>query len=208
MQFYPHNIPLTTIGSAVSSSLAKSGSYIANFAAVPVTTVNTASLALNIVGTAGVNGTGVVVPGPKGATGIRGVTGPRGNNVYLLSSSWHDESKVGATCPPAPSTCWQVDLYSAYIVFGQGTCDYSTNPPYNPVTYYTTSGSSQLEVDQNFGAGFPLYANSTCTDTLLSVLGDPVSVLGSHALNGKGQIYGLTSLSSASLNPVVCTTSL
>lgn len=206
MQFYPHNIPLTTIGSAVSASLATSGSYIANFAAVPVTTVDTASLALNIVGTNGANGTGAVVPGPKGATGTRGVTGPRGNNVYLLSRSWHNGSKVGATCPPLSSNCWQVDLYSAYIVFGQGNCDYSQSPPYNPVTYYTTSGSSQLAVDQNFGAGFPLYANSACTDTLVSVLGGSVSVLGSHALNGQGKIYGLTSLSSASLNPVVCTT--
>jgi hypothetical protein len=206
MQFYPNNIPGNELGFAVSASIARTGSFIANFSAILVTRVNTASLALNQTGSAGAAGTGASLAGPKGPQGIRGVTGPRGDSVYLISSSWHDATKMGASCStPAPTNCWTVNLYSAYQVFGNYTCDFSTNPPYNPITYYTTSGSSQAAVDANFGAGFPLYTNNTCTDTLASALSGLVTfpaAVGAHTENGQNSVYAVQSNSSSSLAAV------
>lgn len=204
MEFYPNNIPVSTLASAVSASFALTSSLINNFAAISVTIVNTASVGLNLRGAAGANGTSAgPVPGPKGPRGDRGVAGPRGNSVYLLSSSWHDAGNPGASCgTPAPTNCWTVDLYVAYEVFGEYTCDFSANPPYNPTRYYTTSGSSQELVDANFGIGFPLYVNNTCTDTLASTLSGFVTfpaTIGSHISNGQNAVYAVTSLSTSSL---------
>jgi hypothetical protein len=202
MQFYPNNIPSNQVGFAVSASIAKTGSLIANFSAISVTTVNTASLALNITGTPGTNGTGASLSGPKGPQGPRGVTGPRGNSVYLLSSSWHDATQPGASCDtPVPTNCWEVKLYSSYETFGQYTCDFSINA-FNPTTYYTTTGASQVDVNANFGADFPLYTNNTCTDTLASALSGFVTfpaVVGAHLENGQNTVYSVTSLSSSSI---------
>jgi hypothetical protein len=202
MQFYPNNISANELGFAVSSSIAKTGSFIANFAAISVTIVNTASLTLNITGSAGVSGTGTSLTGPKGPQGARGVTGPRGDSVYLISSSWHDATKVGASCStPVPTNCWEVKLYAAYEAFGQYTCDFGVNA-FNPTTYYTTTGATQAYVDANFGADFPLYTNNTCTDTLASALSGFVTfptVVGAHAENGQNSVYSVTSLSSSSL---------
>jgi hypothetical protein len=202
MQFYPNNISANELGFAVSSSIAKTGSFIANFAAISVTTVNTASLALNITGSAGAAGTNASLTGPKGPQGARGVTGPRGDSVYLISSSWHDATRMGASCStPAPTNCWTVNLYAAYEVFGNYSCDFSTNA-FNPTTYYTTTGASQAYVDANFGANFPLYVNNTCTDTLASALSGLVTfpaIVGTHVENGQNSVYSVTSLSSSSL---------
>jgi hypothetical protein len=202
MQFYPNNVPANELGFAVSSSIAKTGSFIVNFSAIPVTIVNTASLALNITGTSGTNGTGASLSGPKGPLGATGVTGPRGNSVYLLSSSWHDASKGGASCDtPTPTNCWEVKLYSAYYLFEDYSCDFSVNA-FNPTTYYTTTGESQEYVNANFGADFSLYTNNTCTNTLASVLSEfatfPV-VVGAHLENGLNTVYSVTSLSSSSI---------
>lgn len=109
MQFFPYNIPVTSVATAISASSSPTASFLANFAAVSVNVVNTASLALNITGSKGEDGTGAVVPGPKGPTGDRGVTGPRGDSVYLLSSSWYD----GSPCT-APETCVGYGFTSAY----------------------------------------------------------------------------------------------
>lgn len=198
MQFYPHNIPTTTIGTAVSASFSKSGSYIANFATA---LIDTASLGLNITGSTGTAGTSATVVGPKGATGVRGLTGPRGNSVYLLSSSWHDESKPGAACPSGPENCWSVQLYAAYLIFSDYTCDFTSNPPYNPITYYTTDGASQVDVDLNFGANYPLYINDTCTDSVAATIGGYTSfpaVLGAK----DGIAYTVNSLSTSSVGGV------
>lgn len=152
MEFYPHNIPLTNVASAVSASFARTGSFIANFAAIEVTRVATASVGLNLTGSTGVAGTGAgPVPGPKGAQGNRGVTGPRGDSVYLLSSSWHDPTKVGASCDtPVPETCNEIVFGSSYQLGGVWYCDFGV-----PNTYYTT--------DVIFVEGSPLYYNSNCT---------------------------------------------
>lgn len=202
MQFFPHNLPLTSVATAVSASFTRTGSFIANFSAIAVTRVDTASLALNLTGSAGTAGTnyGPIV-GPKGAQGNRGVTGPRGDSVYLLSSSWHDENKAGASCasnPPAPANCWTVKLYPAYNIFGNYTCAFGNVP----ATYYTNSGSSQDDVDFNFGAGFPLYANETCTDPLAPIIAQFVTfpaALGAHSENQLNLVYGVTSLSTSSI---------
>lgn len=204
MEFYPNNISVSTLASAVSASFALTSSLINNFAAISVTIVDTASVGLNLRGAAGANGTNAgPVPGPKGPRGDRGVTGPRGNSVYLLSSSWHDAGNPGASCnTPPPTNCWTVDLYVAYKVFGEYTCDFSTTPGFNPTRYYTTSGSSQELVDANFGIGFPLYTNNTCTDTLASALSGFVTfpvTIGTNATNGQNKVYAVTSLSTSSL---------
>lgn len=204
MEFYPNSIPVSTLASAVSASFALTSSLINNFAAISVTIVDTASVGLNLRGAAGANGTSAgPVPGPKGPQGDRGVTGPRGNSVYLLSSSWHDAGNPGASCnTPAPTNCWYVDIYAAYEIFGQYTCDFSITPGYNPTRYYTTTGASQAYVDANFGANFPLYTNATCTDTLASALSGFVTfpaTIGSHASNGQNAVYAVTSLSTSSL---------
>lgn len=194
MQFYPHNIPTTTIGTAVSASFSKSGSYIANFATA---LIDTASLGLNITGSTGTTGTSATVVGPKGATGTRGLTGPRGNSVYLLSSSWHDESKPGAACPSGPENCWSVELYTAYQVFGQYYCDFTPTTG-NPVTYYTTTGESQAYVNLNFGADFPLYVNNTCTDSVADAIGGYTSF--PAVIGAKNDIaYTVDSLSTSSV---------
>ena len=198
MEFFPKNAQVGSIGFATSASFAKTGSLIQNFAALSVT----ATVALNQVGASGTNGTSAAGPaGPKGARGATGVTGFRGDSVYLISSSWHDATKVGASCgTPAPTNCWEVKLYAAYELFGQYTCDFATNA-FNPTTYYTTTGASQAYVDANFGADFPLYTNNTCTDTLASALSGFVTfptVVGAHAENGQNSVYEVTSLSSSS----------
>lgn len=203
MEFYPNSIPVSTLASAVSASFAQTSSLINNFAAISVTIVDTASIGLNLRGATGANGTSAgPVPGPKGPQGDRGVTGPRGNSVYLLSSSWHDAGNAGASCStPAPTNCWYVDLYAAYEVFGQYTCDFSSTPGYNPTRYYTTTGASQAYVDANFDINFPLYTNNTCTDTVASALSGFVTfpaTLGAHAGNGQNKVYGVTSLSTSS----------
>jgi len=204
MQFYPNNIPASTLASAVSASFAQTSSLINNFAAVSISIVGTASIALNLTGSTGTNGTSAgPVSGSKGAQGFRGVTGPRGNSVYLLSSSWHDAGNAGASCStPAPSNCWSVELFVAYETSGEYSCDFSTTPGYNPTTYYTTSGSTQNLVNSNFGIGFPLYTNNTCTDTLASILSGFVTfpaVIGAHLSNNKNEVYAVTSLSTSSL---------
>lgn len=211
MEFYPNNIPVSTLASAVSASFSLTSSLIDNFAAISVTIVDTASIGLNLRGAAGANGTSAgPVPGPKGPQGNRGVTGPRGNSVYLLSSSWHDATKDGALCStPAATNCWYVDLYIAYEVFGQYTCDFSSNPPYNPTRYYTTQGESQAFVNTNFDENFPLYANNTCTDSVASVIAPFVTfpaVLGAHLENGQNVVYSVNSLSTSSFE-TICSTS-
>ena len=147
MQFYPHNISTTLIGNAVSASLSLSGSFINNFSAIPVNTVNTASLALNITGSRGTDGTGAVVQGPQGATGTRGVTGFRGDSIFLLSSAWS-----GSACAAPPANCYPHIFYPTYTLGGVRFCDFG-----NLVTYYST--------DSALSAGSsPMYYNSICTN--------------------------------------------
>ena len=152
MQFYPNTISVNEVAFAVSASIARSGSLIEKFAAVPIT----ASLALNIRGSTGTAGTNAgPISGPKGAQGQRGVTGLRGDSVYLLSSSWHDESKGGASCSSAPANCYPYDFWPSYRVGGVRVCDYSGFY----ITYYST--------DLTLGAGSPMFYNEVCTNPAL-----------------------------------------
>lgn len=128
MEFYPHNIQSNLVASAVSASQAASGSYIRNFAEITILKVNTASFALNITGSRGIDGTSVPVYGPKGDTGDRGDTGPRGNSIFLLSSSWNNGSCAppptpsptppppGPTPPPSPPSCGYEGIYQCFGV--------------------------------------------------------------------------------------------
>ena len=147
MQFYPHNISVSVVGSAVSASLSLSGSLINNFSAIPVNTIDTASLALNITGSRGADGTGAAISGPKGATGTRGVTGFRGDSILLLSSAWS-----GSACAAPPVNCYAHTFYPTYTLGGTRFCDFSD---YNE-TYYST--------DLNLNSGTSvMYYNSVCT---------------------------------------------
>jgi hypothetical protein len=151
MQFYPHNVSSTTIGSAVSASTATSASFINNFAGIAI---NTASIALNITGSAGASGTSVAVIGPTGSQGVRGVTGFRGNSIFLLSSSWSG-SACGATGDPCNGP---ITLYAIGPGFDECRTDQGSG------TYYTTSSLTLLQSNTVGDAdGVILYTNSSCT---------------------------------------------
>jgi hypothetical protein len=157
MKFYPHNIDITFIPNAVSASSATTASLIANFNALPVNKVNTASVALNFVGASGTNGTSILVTGPKGPTGDRGPQGLRGDSVFLLSGSWNVGSCV------TPSICYEIQLYEPIGNLGQYYCGGGSG---NTVVVYTTDAAGPVSNTST------IYADSGCT-TLL-----PNSVLG------------------------------
>jgi hypothetical protein len=161
MQFFPHNIPTSKVYGAISASSALSSSLINNFAAVPVVAsqrVSTASVALNITGARGTDGTSVAIYGPTGSVGDRGVTGFRGNSIYLLSASWHDFAST--PCAPIPPACYSLEFYTVYeIGGGLYSCDFSETPPYNPTTLYTTTDPNVTPFD----SGFPMFQDSLCT---------------------------------------------
>lgn len=180
MEFYPHNVSTTLVGTSISASVVLSGSYINNFAAIPITFVSTASIALNISGARGPDGTSVAITGPKGATGPRGVTGFRGNNILLLSGAWH----AGSPCSTPPSECYAVSLYTAYDLGGSYTCDFGETQ-YNPTVYYTTQAGT-------FGTGFPMYTNPICTTPA-----GQVTILGAYNIDNN--IYGTNVSSTSSL---------
>lgn len=153
MQFYPHNIPVSTIGSAVTASLSITGSLINNFAAIPINTVNTASLALNISGSSGANGSNFTVTGPKGPTGDRGETGYRGDSIFLLSASWS-----GSACGGGGGTCNAFTLYNIGPGFDECRTDQGS------ATYYSTSSAAIINSNIVGTANDAiLYTNSTCT---------------------------------------------
>ena len=156
MQFYPHNVPPTTIGLAVSASMATSASFINNFAGIAI---NTASLALNITGSAGTPGTSVAVLGPTGSQGARGVTGFRGDSIFLLSSSWS-----GSACGSVGDPCLgPITLYALGPGFDECRTDQGS------VTYYTTSSLSILNSNMVGDAdGVILYTNSVCSSVAVS----------------------------------------
>lgn len=143
MRFYPHNISSNIVGQATTASLAQLTTYLNNFIDISVT-VNTASLALNISGSTGAAGSDYTTVGATGPTGDRGVTGPRGNSIYLLSGSWNTGSCT-------PTACYPFSFGDTYSVAGTRYCDFAT-----PTTYYST--------DATLSAGSStIYYNSTCT---------------------------------------------
>lgn len=148
MKFYPHNIPLNVIGNAVSSSIALSGSYIGNIGASASQRILSASIALNITGSPGANGTNAdTITGPIGQTGLKGVTGPRGLNIWLLSSSWDNGGCTGGV------NCYRIQMFKA-------TTTECTEVSGSPV--YTTYGEFLLE-----GVS-PVYSDNICTTPLIS----------------------------------------
>jgi len=132
MKFYPHYLP--TIPFATSASITGQSLFLNNFSGIPV---DTASLALNITGSTGENGTSALITGPDGPRGFIGSTGPVGDGIYLLPSSRATYCTCnivlgGIATPPAPGD----DLYA---------CD----PP--QTTFYsscdTVATSCQLFID-------------------------------------------------------------
>jgi hypothetical protein len=180
MQFYPHNISTALIGNAVSASTAATGSFINNFSAIPINTVNTASLALNITGSRGADGTSVAVVGPKGATGTRGVTGFRGNSILLLSSEWHS----GPPCDPVPVDCYSHVFYPTFVLGNERFCAFEEPGQ----TYYSTDltlidGSSKI------------YYNDICTT--LASNSNPLGAYGptafAYSTDGAGTLQSIDS---------------
>lgn len=178
MRFYPNNVSINELAFAVSASIARSGSLIEKFAAVPIT----ASLALNIRGSTGTAGTNAgPISGSKGAQGQRGVTGLRGNSVYLLSSSWHDESKGGASCASAPANCYEYTFYSSYVVGGTRYCDFGSP---NITVYSTDAGLS--------AGSSPMFFNSVCTNPANNqTLGAYTPDATAYSTNGSGILQTL-----------------
>lgn len=149
MRFYPHNISGdgdSTVQQAISASFTVTGSYIANFSALSVQQIATASVGLNYEGSAGANGTSIGIIGPTGSQGPRGPTGYRGKHVYLLSSSWD----LGS-CGAVPENC-SASLF--YPVSGEPG-NYACLVGESPTTYYHTSST--------FVGGEPLFTNDICT---------------------------------------------
>lgn len=163
MQFYPHNVPVTSIATAVSASLAQSGSLINNFSAIGVTLVNTASIALNITGSRGTDGTSIAVIGPTGPIGPRGDTGYRGGNIFLLSGSWNTNACSGI--PPACTGPYTLNNIGP----GVGECGNTQGLS----TYYSSYASNLLEVGTNDPADAAnnsiLYINNVCTSPAANV---------------------------------------
>lgn len=161
MQFYPHKTSVNTTATAVSASIALTGSLINNFSAIAINRVLTASVALNITGSQGTDGTSVSVVGPTGPTGPRGETGYRGGNIFLLSSSWNGNTcGAGVVCYPLGG----VDGYTLYRA-GPGTdCTLSGG------TLYNTSYTSDLTLVTNTAAdGFILFRDRTCSTVAANV---------------------------------------
>lgn len=156
MEFYPHNIPNIYVGSAVSASIAVTGSLINNFAAIAIDTVNTASLTLNITGSQGTAGTNIPVYGPTGAAGLRGATGFRGDNIFLLSGSWNTDP-----CS-APVVC-----YGGYLLYNVGPDAGQCEESQGSATYY----SNYNDIDGATGTdanGYILYTDPGCTTPAIS----------------------------------------
>lgn len=95
MDFFPHDIQITILPTATSASKTQLADYLNNFLSFNVAT---ASMALNVTGSPGAAGTNQTFIGPTGSVGPVGVTGFRGNNVYLLSGSWATGSCAGGSC--------------------------------------------------------------------------------------------------------------
>lgn len=151
MRFYPHNISGdgdSTVQQAISASFTVTGSYIANFSALTVQRIDTASVGLNFIGTAAPNGTSIGIIGPTGSTGARGAQGYRGRSVFLLSSSW-DQGSCGAV----PGNC-SASLF--YPVSGEPG-NYACLVGESPTTYYHTASAFAVS------GGEPLYTNDICT---------------------------------------------
>lgn len=166
MRFYPHNISSNIVGQATSASLAQLTTYLNNFTDISVA-VNTASLALNISGSAGTAGTDYTKTGDTGPVGDRGVTGPRGKSIYLLSGSWNTGS-----CTPV--SCYEYSFGDSYVVGGTRYCDFGT-----PTSYYST--------DSVLSAGSsPMYYNSICTSLAINVSNLGAYVSTAYSTNGSG----------------------
>jgi hypothetical protein len=143
MQFFPHNISSTNVAQATSASLARTVSFLNNFASVRV---DTASVALNFVGTPGTAGTNFTKIGETGLKGIQGERGPRGDNAYILAVGWSD---------PAPSACIEViddiGAYNPTTTF----CNFE-----NAATFYSTTNS--------ITGGSVVYYDSSCSSLVMS----------------------------------------
>lgn len=151
MEFYPHNIPIIYIASAVSASRTNTGSLIANFSAIAINTVNTASVALNITGSPGTAGTHFAVIGPTGNTGPQGETGYRGDSIFLLSGSWNTNACSGT---PVPPICY--GAYTLYNVAPGGDCPTNIGSSLYYSNYFDLTSSAAPN-------GFKLYSDETCT---------------------------------------------
>lgn len=143
MQFFPHRIPSTRVSSATSASLALSASFVNNINTPSITITNSASLALNISGSAGSPGADFTKSGPRGPQGATGRRGARGQNVYLLSVGWSQS--------PA-SACYEIQAGSATLSGGGFNCDFGV-----VTTYYTDASPSTSDV------GSFIYFDRECT---------------------------------------------
>lgn len=137
MRFYPHNVSSNIVGQATSASLAQLTTYLNNFTNISIA-VNTASLALNISGSAGTAGTSYTTIGAEGPQGDIGLTGPRGNSIYLLSGSWNTGS-----CG-APSACYATAFGTAD---GSNNCNFGLTSTLYSAVEFPSVGSTVMYYD-------------------------------------------------------------
>lgn len=164
MQFYPHNLPITKIGFAVSASFTELTTYLNNFQNLSVT-VNTASVAINITGSNGSAGSSYVKGGERGPTGATGPQGYRGDSLYILSSSWN----AGA-CSPAP--CYAIDFGYSEFDGVYYSCNFANTTTLYASTATVTSGDT-------------MYLNFSCT-TLATNLTNLAYQNSAYSTNGSG----------------------
>ncbi len=161
MQFFPHNVSSTSVAQATSASLAQTVSYLNNFA---TTLVNTASVALNFTGSAGVSGSNFTKTGATGLQGLQGARGPRGDSAYILAVGW--SSTTPTTCNAIPD----VGTYNS----GTTICSFE-----NSVTFYSTSSI--------IADGTIVYYDSACSSLVTNISNLAISVK-SFSTNGSGVV--------------------
>ena len=166
MQFFPHRTSPTSIGQATSASRSTTAELINNFATIPVAT---ASLALNISGSAGIAGTNYAKIGATGPTGVQGARGNRGNSIYLLSVDW-DQA--------APTLCYEITDVGTSTLYEGGpdyVCDYN-----NSVSYYSPT--------ETMADGITLYYDPSCASLAINVADLSHGNVGAFSTNISGVV--------------------
>jgi hypothetical protein len=151
MKYFPNY--LTNIPFAVSASITSQSRFLDNFSSTPI---DTASLALNISGSVGANGTSVLVTGPQGPQGFAGFAGPPGSGIYLLPATrtycacFPHQVTTDVTYTDPDWSCATVDTtkYSPCEIIGAGCylydtpeCDLATIPQPVPDDNYAFSNN-------------------------------------------------------------------
>lgn len=169
MQSYP--LGKTNFATSVTTaSLSATATFL-------LSSVSTASIALNFSGSIGPSGSEYIKSGSQGVQGPAGPTGPKGFGVYLLSSSL-------ASC------CNQFDSFTGWI----GTTDSSGFGQCDTGKYTNSIGAFIYSTCSSLNNGCVVYSNSTCVTAL------PYNAI----TDGSGTYYELNGSGTITNNAGVC----